>query len=144
MDRIHATCVEIDSTGVLLRGPPGSGKSDLALRLIDGGAHLVADDYTELDVREGKLLAYAPSAIAGLMEVRGLGVLRMDRCPEVGLGLAIELVRETEMERLPEPEIFHYLGVSLPAFKLNPFEISAVPKVRLALQIAKDTIMHVP
>jgi serine kinase of HPr protein (carbohydrate metabolism regulator) len=144
MDRIYATCVEIDGTGVLLRGPSGRGKSDLALRLIDGGARLVADDYTELEVRGGKLLAYAPSAIAGLLEVRGLGVLRMDRCPEVGLGLAIELVRETEMERLPEPEAYRYLGVSLPLFKLNPFEVSAVPKVRLALQIAKGTIMRIP
>ncbi len=144
MDRVHATCIEIDGTGILLRGPSGCGKSDLALRLIDDGARLVADDYAELKVHEGKLLAYAPSTIAGLLEVRGLGVLRMDHCPEVVLGLAIELVPKTEVERLPDPEIYHCLGVSLPAFKLNPFEVSAVSKVRLALQIAKGTIMHVP
>ena len=54
MSQVHATCIEVDGMGVLLRGPSGSGKSDLALRLIDGGARLVADDRTDLAVEDGR------------------------------------------------------------------------------------------
>ncbi|MGE3652127.1 MAG: HPr kinase/phosphorylase, partial [Reyranellaceae bacterium] len=75
--QIHATCVALPEGGVLLRGDSGAGKSDLALRLIDGGARLVADDRTDL-MREGDLLiARAPTSIAGLIEARGLGILRL-------------------------------------------------------------------
>ena len=75
--QIHGTCVALGASGVVLRGPPGSGKSDLALRLIDGGARLVADDRIELDAAAGGLFASAPAAIKGLLEVRGLGAARM-------------------------------------------------------------------
>lgn len=70
-EKIHATCVEVEGLGVLLRGPAGSGKSDLALRLIDDGARLIADDYTDLTIEEGRIIARAPDTIQDLMEVRG-------------------------------------------------------------------------
>ena len=76
MVQVHATCIDVDGVGVLLRGPPGSGKSDLALRLISDGARLVADDRAELTVDSGQITVSPPSEIAGLIEVRGLGVLR--------------------------------------------------------------------
>ncbi len=75
---VHATAVAIEGEAVLLRGPSGSGKSDLALRLIDGGAQLVADDQTLLRRAGGRVLASAPPAIAGLLEVRGVGVVRVE------------------------------------------------------------------
>ena len=75
---LHATAVAIDGRAVLLRGPSGSGKSDLALRLIDAGARLVADDQSELSRRGDVLMVRAPATIAGLIEVRGLGILRLD------------------------------------------------------------------
>ena len=74
--QVHGTCIAIDGAGVLLRGPSGCGKSDLALRLIDGGAVLVADDRVSLEARAGDLVASAPDALAGLLEVRGVGIER--------------------------------------------------------------------
>ena len=70
---VHATCVAIGDRAVLLCGPSGSGKSDLALRLIDGGAQLVADDQVVLRAEGGRIVARAPEALAGRMEVRGIG-----------------------------------------------------------------------
>ena len=78
---VHGTCIEIDGLGVLLRAPSGGGKSDLALRLIDDGAHLVADDQVQLTARAGRLVATAPLRISGRMEVRGLGIVEV---PSVG------------------------------------------------------------
>ena len=75
---LHATAVAIDGQAVLLDGPPGSGKSDLALRLIDAGGRLVADDQSELSRCGDVLMVSAPAPIAGLIEARGLGILRLD------------------------------------------------------------------
>ena len=81
METVHGTCVEIRGRAVLLRGPPGSGKSDLALRLIECGARLVADDRVVLHGEEGVLYAFTPPAIAGTIEVRGVGLLRVPFAP---------------------------------------------------------------
>ena len=133
MERVYGTCVAIDGRAVLLRGPSGSGKSDLALRLIDTGGRLVADDQTVL-VRAGcGLVAACPAAIAGRIEVRGLGLLRVEAIGQAPLVLVFDLARELEIERLPEPGSCAYLGVSLPLFRLAPFEASAVAKVRIAM-----------
>jgi serine kinase of HPr protein (carbohydrate metabolism regulator) len=74
---IHATCVAIGGQGVLIMGPSGIGKSDLALRLIDRGATLVSDDYTEIELVEGALTGRPPATIAGKIEVRGVGIVTM-------------------------------------------------------------------
>src|SRR5580693_1856546 len=87
----HATTVAIDGRGVLLRGPSGSGKSDLALRLIDAGARLVADDQSELSRHGETIIVRAPAAIAGLIEVRGVGILRVDTIAEAPLALVADL-----------------------------------------------------
>ncbi len=132
-------------SGVLLCGRPASGKSDLALRLIDGGGVLVADDYTEIETRDGRLFGQAPEAIRGLLEVRGIGVVKRDFAVEAAIGLVIELVPGGEsIERLPEPASRRIQGVALPLFRLDPFEASALSKVRLAVQIAGGFITHVP
>ena len=73
MVQVHGTCVDVDGTAVLLLGPAGSGKSDLALRLIDGGARLVADDRAEVRLRDGRLVVSAPPETGGLRGVRGRG-----------------------------------------------------------------------
>lgn len=136
MQTIHATSLSIGRQGVLLTGPSGSGKSDLALRLIDGGARLVADDQTVLTVTGGKLLASAPPVLLGKLEVRGLGIVKL-RGPQVvqhaPMHLLVELVAPDRIERLPEPERREMLGVSLPLIRLAPFEASAPAKLRLAL-----------
>jgi serine kinase of HPr protein (carbohydrate metabolism regulator) len=134
MPQLHATCVALADTGVLLRGPSGSGKSDLALRLIESGARLVADDRTDLERRGDDVIASAPSAIAGLIEVRGIGIIEMNSLPEAPLRLVVDLVGPETVERLPAPTCCELLGVRLPLLALAPLEASAPIKVRLALR----------
>ncbi|MCH7937715.1 MAG: HPr kinase/phosphatase C-terminal domain-containing protein [Proteobacteria bacterium] len=133
MEQIHATTVDIDGSGVLLSGPSGSGKSDLALRLIDGGARLVADDRTDLALADGRLVASVPREIAGRMEVRGLGVLEKDAVPQTVLALVVELVGPEDVERAPETATVTFLGVDVPVVRLHAFEASAAAKVRAVL-----------
>lgn len=131
---LHATAVAIDGRAVLLRGPSGSGKSDLALRLIEAGARLVADDQSELSRRGGVLLVRAPATIAGLFEVRGLGILRFDALAEAPVGLIADLVAADRIERLPPRRAEAILGVAVPLIGIAPFEASAAAKLHLALR----------
>lgn len=137
---VHGTCVALKAGrrwhGVLLRGPSGSGKSDLALRLIDGGARLVADDQTRL-MRKGRaLVATGPASLKAMMEVRGIGIVTLGRTqtmPAVPLGLLVDLVAPQHIERMPEPTRETLEGIELPLLVLAPFEASAGAKLRLAL-----------
>ena len=134
--QVHGTCVAIDGAGVLLRGPSGCGKSDLALRLIDGGAVLVADDRVSLEARAGDLVASAPDALAGLLEVRGVGIERLEAAARATVRLVVDLVARETVERLPEPAAAELCGVALPLIRLDPFEASAPAKLRLAVKAA--------
>ncbi len=136
--RLHATCVALGGAAVLLRGPSGAGKSDLALRLIEAGARLVADDQVELAAKGGRLFARAPAAIAGKIEVRGVGIMPMAAAEAAPVALIADLVGAPE--RLPEPAAETILGVSLPRIELAPFETSAPAKLRLALAEAAGHI----
>lgn len=131
---VHGTSIAIVGGAVLLRGPSGAGKSDLGLRLIDAGAKLVADDQSELRRDGDRILVRAPPSIAGLIEVRGVGIVRMAAIPVAPLALIVDLVAAESLERLP---VFHtetVLGIALPVMALAPFESSAAAKLRLALR----------
>ncbi len=125
---------------MLLRGPAGSGKSDLALRLLEDGARLIADDQTHLAKKGHALIASPPPALAGMIEVRGLGIVKLPRARLMAaapLALLVDLVRAEEVERMPEPAHETVQDVELPRLAVAPFEASAVAKLRLALaQIA--------
>jgi serine kinase of HPr protein (carbohydrate metabolism regulator) len=138
---VHATTILVDDVGVLLRGPSGSGKSDLALRMIDRGARLVADDQTELRCSEGTLVASAPANLAGLIEVRGIGIVRLPAVASARLGLVVDLVRFEEVERLPEINRLELLGISLPWCRLPAFAASTSAKIRLAVVCGKMDII---
>lgn len=141
---VHGTTVALEGAGVLLRGPSGSGKSDLALRLIDAGARLVADDQTELTRVADGVIARSPASIAGRMEVRGLGILRVPTVPSAPLRLVIDLVAPDRVERLPEPQFCEYLQCSLPLLALAPLEPSAPAKIRLALaRLVKTAVIPI-
>lgn len=133
MERIHATCVDWEGVGILLHGPSGAGKSDLALRLIDAGAHLVADDQVML-AREGALIARSPEALAGLLEVRGIGIVRLAHRVSARVGVLVELDPSLAIERLPEPAEAELLGVRVASVALSAFEASAPAKLRLVVR----------
>jgi HPr kinase/phosphorylase len=133
---LHATCVSLDGKGVLLLGEPGSGKSDLALRLIDGGAMLVADDQVLVRLAEGRLHASPPRTLEGLLEARGVGIIKLPNAPEAPLGLAVRLVARGKVERLPEPDFFDCLGIRLPLLSLHAFDDSTGAKIRLFFRTA--------
>ena len=137
---VHATCIALRAgrnwRGILLRGPSGAGKSDLALRLVEGGSRLVADDQTAL-VREGRgLVATPPGTLAGLLEVRGVGIVKLGRSQllvRATIALLVDLVPPDRIERLPDRARETLFGVDLPVVALAPFEASAPAKLRLAL-----------
>ena len=130
--RLHATTIAIDGVAVMIEGASGSGKSDLALRLIDRGATLVSDDQT-LVVRSGRvLLARAPATIAGRIEVRGIGVIAMAHLDDVPVGLLVRV--DGAPERMPERRARKIAGIDVRQFAVDPFDASAPIKVELALR----------
>ena len=132
---IHASCVAINHQAVVITGAPGSGKSDLALRLIDSGAELIADDQTALHVDGNRLMAAPPPAIAGLLEVRQIGILRLPYCAAAPVVLHVDLAAPSEkLERLPpDSTITDYLGCAIRTLKLLAFAASTPAKIRVAL-----------
>lgn len=127
---IHGSCAAKDGNGVLVIGPPGSGKSDLVLRLLDRGFDLVADD--QVKVADGRVSP--PEALAGLMEVRGLGLLRLPHVAEARLTLT---VAAGAPDRLPAPRT--HLGAPMVVLDLR--EASAPAKVARALACAAGAPM---
>lgn len=113
--RVHASTVCHAGRGLLILGRSGAGKSGLALQLMALGAQLVADDQTELRAERGALLATCPPAIAGMIEARGMGLLRVPCAGEVPLALAVSLDTPQEA-RLPQTQHIRFLGVALPLF----------------------------
>ena len=135
---VHATTVAIGGRAVMLRGASGSGKSDLALRLIDAGARLVADDQTALYRDGDALLVRCPTPITGLLEVRGVGILQVGALAVAPLALIADLVPSEQVERLPEPCSETILGLEVPVVALAPFEASAPAKLRVVLAAIID------
>jgi serine kinase of HPr protein (carbohydrate metabolism regulator) len=132
----------------LLRGVPGSGKSDLALRLLGRtqlGAQLVADDQVMLTRRADELWARAPARIAGLLEVRGIGVLQMAALAEAPVRLILDLCvpgGPLAVPRMPEAARCTIDGVSLPLYPCASFEASAPDKVALLLRTLNEDILR--
>jgi len=144
MECLHATAVIVDDVGLLLRGHSGAGKSDLALRLIDGGAELVADDQVAVQAHSGRLIAAAPADLYGIIEVRGIGLMRTTAAENADIDAIIELVDTASIERLPERAQATINGVTLPLFWLTPFESSAPAKVRLIARGLRQNIFYRP
>ena len=141
MPLVHATCVAVDGRGVLLRGPSGCGKSDLALRLIDDGASLVSDDQVSLAVVDDGLIADAPANIRGLLEIRGLGLVRVATAQHVQVAAVVDLVDGGRIERLPKAATLALSGIRLPLYRLDARAPSAPAKIRLLLRQGQESII---
>ena len=132
---MHGSSASRDGQAVLLIGPPGVGKSDLVLRLLGRGFDLVADD--QADIADGQIAA--PAALAGLLEVRGLGILRLPHVASARLALVADLTERAE--RLPEPAM--HAGLNLPLVHIDSQSASAPDRVILALDCALGRIEQV-
>jgi len=121
--------------GVLIEGPSGAGKSDLALRALDGGFRLVADDRTLVFVSRGRLFGRPPPVLGGLIEARGVGVLRQSHLPFAQIALIARCAPgPSDVDRLPRATCETILGVATPILDLWPLEASAPTKLWLALE----------
>ena len=131
-EAIHASTVASEGRAVLITGPSGSGKSDLALRLLDRGFTLVSDDQTIVRRDGDRLIASAPPTIAGKLEIRGIGIVDMATLSDIPVALLVELT--SDIERLPDDSRERpILGVSLPLISIDAMSASAPTKVALAL-----------
>lgn len=127
---VHGTAVRWHERGVLLLGASGAGKSDLALRLVERGASLVADDLVRITARNGRLVARA-QARPGLIELRGQGIFRLPHVEETVLDLALEL--GPALERLPRAATRSIAGIPLPCWRLDPGIASAPARIAVLL-----------
>ena len=146
-ETLHATCLSVQGRGILLCGPPGCGKSDLALRLITGhDARLVADDQVTVERRGSLLVGSAPKNLRGLFEVRGLGIVRMDYEHEAGLAMLFRLKSWQDIERMPDRPVgeFSILGIAIAETDLDPAASSAPQRLALAMDVALDPLRLQP
>lgn len=142
LELVHATAIVCAGRAALIIGPSGSGKSDLALRcltlppspLIPHTAALIADDQVLLERLGALLMASSPANLSGLIEVRGLGILKVSAAPAAPVALAVELTGPGVTERLPDPwPTLSFLGQKVPVLRLWAFESAAAQKVLIAL-----------
>jgi serine kinase of HPr protein (carbohydrate metabolism regulator) len=149
IERVHATVVALAGRAALIRGPSGSGKSDLALRCLalpplpghTERPELVADDQVEITRAGDGLDARPPRAIAGKIEVRGVGILDLPYRPVARLALVVDLVAARDVPRFPlDEKTAEFLGVTLPVAQLAPFEPSTPVKLLLALSAAREPL----
>jgi serine kinase of HPr protein (carbohydrate metabolism regulator) len=131
-ETIHASTVSIDGRAILITGPSGSGKSDLALRLLDRGFRLVSDDQTIVKRTGDTLLATCPPTIAGKLEVRGIGIIDVSFETNVPVALIVELAGA--IPRMPDDSRERpILGVGIPLVSIDAATASAASKVAIAL-----------
>jgi serine kinase of HPr protein (carbohydrate metabolism regulator) len=131
-ENLHASCVAIGGRAILLAGPSGSGKSDLALRLIDRGFTLVSDDRTIVSKDGERLVATAPATIKGKLEIRGIGIVDMESMSDVPVALVVEL--KSDFQRMPDDSPQRLiLGASIPLIVVDAMTASAVAKVAMGL-----------
>ena len=140
LKRIQSTSVVIDDNGVLILGDSGSGKSDLALRLIDNGATLISDDISICRKNSNNIYLYCPPEIKGLLEVREIGIITVPFVERIKLRLVVNLNNNNNNERFPKDSCFRILGIKIPIINIEGKNSSAVAKIKVKLNEIRETI----
>jgi len=136
MDTIHGTSFEFAGIGILVMGDSGAGKSDLALQMMDRGAALIADDYTEISAVDDQLHMRAPKTTEGLMEIRGIGLVKIEnRVATSRLGLLVRLIERTEINRFPEHDYKTFMGQNIAYLQLSIAETSCAAKLAMTCRL---------
>ena len=131
-ENLHASCVASNGRAVLIVGPSGSGKSDLALRMLDRGFSLVSDDRTVVQKEGARLIASAPATIRGKLEIRGIGIVDIESIDDVPVALIVEL--STDLQRMPDDgRERQIMGAAVPLVNVDAMTASAPSKVSVAL-----------
>ncbi len=134
---VHASVALVGGRGVLVRGASGSGKSSLLLALISSAnATLVADDRAHLRVESGRVIAHAPDAIAGLMEIRGVGIVRRTHAASAAVDLVVDLLPLADCPRLPDADEAHAMleGIAVPRIFIAVGAHDGVARVMAVLE----------
>ena len=139
LKRMHSSSVVIDDNGVLILGDSGSGKSDLALRLIDNGATLISDDISICRKNSNNIYLYCPPEIKGLLEVREIGIITVPFVERIKLRLVVNL-KSNNNERFPKDSCFRILGIKIPIINIEGKNSSAVAKIKVKLNEIRETI----
>ena len=133
IEQVYATAVAYHSFGILIRGPSGSGKSDLALRLIEDGANLISDDQVNIQAVKKQLYLSPPDNIAGLIEVRGFGVIKIKSVRDINLRLIVDLDPSSTTERTPIMKEESIKNIMVPVVSLKAFENSILARIKLII-----------
>ena len=139
LKRMHSSSVVIEDNGVLILGNSGSGKSDLALRLIDNGATLISDDISICRKNSNNIYLYCPPEIKGLLEVREIGIITVPFVERIKLRLVVNL-KSNNNERFPKDSSFRILGIKIPIINIEGKNSSAVAKIKVKLNEIRETI----
>ncbi|MBX7146631.1 MAG: HPr kinase/phosphatase C-terminal domain-containing protein [Alphaproteobacteria bacterium] len=136
---VSGTAVALHHVGVLFRGPAGSGKSDLALRLIDQGAKLIADDLVQISRQNQDLYVTYPEMgdpkLKGCIEIRGIGIVSMNFQEKISLNLILDLTERDLIVRLPQITYDVFFNISVPKIFFDPFASSAISKIHWAIKL---------
>ncbi len=139
LKRVHSSSIVLDDNGVLIMGDSGSGKSDLALRLIDNGATLISDDVTICKKKINEIYLFCPIATKGLLEVREVGIITVPFVEKIKLKMVVKLTNEN-LNRIPKKKFYKILGLKIPLLMMDGRNSSAVVKIKVKLNEIREEI----
>ena len=140
MFMIHSTAISLNGDGILIKGPSGSGKTDLALRLIESGGKLISDDQVIIKKKAERLFLSSPKELNGLMQLSGIGIVKVDYVQNIPLELVVKLQPYNVLDPFPINREEFIKDLSIPALNLYSFAVSATSKIKIALGVQKNKV----
>ena len=137
---IHSTAISLNGDGILIKGPSGSGKTDLALRLIESGGKLISDDQVIIKRKAKRLFLSSPKELNGLMQLSGIGIVKVDYVQNIPLELVVKLQPYKNLDPFPINKEEIIKDLSIPVLSLYSFAVSATAKIKIALDVQKNKV----